>query len=200
MDNSDTRRGKPSCHIRFGEAVAILAGDGLLNLAYEVMLSACVENPGVNRTKAAKIIADAAGVGGMVGGQSADMFYENTEACDDALLYIHAHKTAALFAAAGYAGAVLGGADEANALIYRDAWRKLGVAFQIKDDIDNETGDAAALGKPVKNDAENNKNTYVSVFGMDKAYADIEKYINESRGALSRICGEDAFITRLIGG
>ena len=198
MDNSDTRRGKPSCHIRFGEATAILAGDGLLNLAYEIMLGVCGS---FETVKASRIIAEAAGVGGMVGGQAADMFYENTKTAakitEEGLLYIHSHKTASMFGAAAYAGAVLGGSSDTEALLFRDAWQSLGIAFQIKDDIDNETGDAAVLGKPVKSDSK--KNTYVSVFGMEKALADMENYVSKAQGFLTGLCGEKAFITLLAG-
>jgi len=197
MDNSDTRRGKPSVHKKFNEATAILAGDGLLNLAYEVMLAECVNDPCYETACAAYIIADASGVAGMIGGQSADLFYEKKNASDEALMFIHVNKTSALFSVAGYAGSILGGASDIEAAIYTEAWRSLGIAFQIKDDIENATGDATVLGKPVGNDAESKKNTYVSVFGLDKARADMKKYSSLGIGSIGKNCGLDSFIYRL---
>ncbi|MCL2702920.1 MAG: polyprenyl synthetase family protein [Defluviitaleaceae bacterium] len=199
MDNSDTRHGKPSCFKAFGEAAAILAGDGFLNLAYETMLEACVNDFCMENARAAHVIAEAAGVLGMIGGQMADILYEKKEADKDVLLYIHENKTSALFQAAGYAGAILGNAPEAESLRYKEAWKSAGIAFQIKDDIENETGDAAALGKPVGSDAANRKNTYVSVFGMDKARADMKEYAEAAVKTLGEVCGTDAFITKLAG-
>jgi geranylgeranyl diphosphate synthase type II len=197
MDNSDMRRGKPSCHINFGEATAILAGDGLLNLAYEVMLGACVKNPDVKTVRAAHALAEAAGVTGMVGGQAADLYYEKKTASEDVLHYIHENKTSKLFSAAGYTGALLGKANDSDAKAFKTAWKSLGLAFQVKDDIENKTGSAAVLGKPVGNDEENMKNTYVSVFGMDRSKDDMDKYAADGIEMLSKVSCKDSFVTQL---
>lgn len=180
MDNGDMRRGKPSCHIEFGEAMAVLAGDALLNLAYETMLEACVNSQGV---AAARHISRGAGADGMVGGQAADMFYLQTQINPEGLLFIHANKTAALFSSAALAGAILGGANQTDAAAYRDAWHDLGVAFQIKDDIDDA--------------AKNEQNSYITVFGPQKARADMTALADKSMATLSTLCGADAFVTGL---
>ena len=194
MDNADTRRGKPSVHKKFGEATAILAGDALLNLAYETLLSKIVESNSSNIIKAAQVIADYAGVKGMVGGQAADLHYENKDIDADVLSFILNGKTAALFNAAACAGMVLGGSRLTGSTEY---WQELGVAFQIKDDILNATGDAKLLGKPVGNDADSKKNSYVAVHGLEKARFDMRIHAETGRTRLSNMFGEDAYIIQL---
>ncbi|MCL2406691.1 MAG: polyprenyl synthetase family protein [Defluviitaleaceae bacterium] len=187
LDNAATRRGKPTVHAQFGEATAILAGDALLNLAHEVMLKACMAQPGKRTISAAFAISNAAGHGGVIPGQAADIFYENKPAAPEVLHFIHKHKTAAFFSAAAYAGAVLAGEETEFAKKSALAFEHLGLAFQIKDDIGNITGDAATLGKPVGNDETSGKNTYVSVYGMEKTENDLKSLLSTGKQLLSEL-------------
>ncbi|MDR1704417.1 MAG: polyprenyl synthetase family protein [Clostridiales bacterium] len=184
MDDDDMRRGKPACHIAFGEGTAILAGDALLNTAYEIMARACIEN-GTAAVKAMNVIAEAAGACGMIGGQIADILYENKRVNEQTLNYIHKHKTAALFAGAAEAGALLAGADNERALRLTKAGKAFGLAFQIMDDI----ADA---------EEETDKNTYITVHGMRKAREDFETLFKESVAGFSAECGAESFTVWLI--
>lgn len=191
MDNDDFRRGRPTTHRVFGEDMAVLAGDGLLNLAFETALEAFeradTAEQGANmqtrvvfanmQTKivfanmqtrivfALKILAGKAGIRGMIGGQTADMEAERAEEPlgEDGLFYIHKNKTAALIEAALMIGAVLAGADGAQVTAMERCGEKLGLAFQIQDDILDVTGNSEELGKPVGSDAKNSKQTYVAL-------------------------------------
>jgi geranylgeranyl diphosphate synthase type II len=173
MDDDDYRRGKPSNHKVYGEAVAILAGDALLNMAYEIMADGG-GNTGGN-TAAMSEIAAAAGLRGMIGGQTADILSENKETDKDTLLYIHAHKTAALIKAALTAGALFAGADARFTDVMREAGTKLGMAFQIKDDFLDVSAGLETTGKPRGSDARKGKATYVTVFGMERALRDYKE-------------------------
>ncbi len=170
MDNDTLRRGRATNHVVFGEGQAILAGDGLLNDAFEIMLKRCIEFGGDLRfVKAASAIAEGAGVKGMIAGQCADLYAEKQERADEALLkYIHIGKTAAMFAGAVLAGAYIGGADE-NALVqlkrFADSFGRL---FQVTDDILDITADEE-FGKSKGKDAQEGKLTAVSVYGLDGA-------------------------------
>ncbi len=171
MDNSLLRRGKPSTHAVYGETMALLAGDGLLNLAFETMLRS--ENrqnvPADRALAAASALADAAGIEGMVGGQVIDLQSEG-KAIDLATLEaLQQGKTVALLAAACVMGAYLGGADAAGVAAARRYGEGIGRVFQIVDDILDVTATADTLGKPVGSDADNEKVTYVSLLGLDKA-------------------------------
>jgi geranylgeranyl diphosphate synthase type II len=175
MDDDDLRRGKPANHKIFGEWAAILAGDGLLNLAYEVMIGFCAGRLEPRFLAAADEIARAAGAGGMVGGQYADMESERVVADLSRVLYIDARKTGALITAAIAAGAIVSGAVGEALDRFRKLGRKLGLAFQIKDDLLNAAGDPAKLGKPVGTDGAAGKATYVSLAGEKQAAADYER-------------------------
>ena len=170
MDNDDLRRGKPTCHIKFGQAMAVLAGDALLNLAYEVMCGACVRNP--PHINALAAIARAAGARGMVAGQAEDILSENKNIDESTLLYIHDNKTAAVIKACFEAGGFLGGADSRRQAGLSTIGGYLGRAFQIRDDLLDVTLPTQALGKPALSDVRNNKATYVRLFGKDRAKAD----------------------------
>lgn len=166
MDNDDLRRGKPTNHKVFGDAIATLAGDGLLNEAMNVMFKHCIGNN--NAIKACSIISECAGVEGMVGGQTVDILSENKKIPIDQLYYMHSKKTGALIKASILSGALLGGAgrEDLNKLDYYG--QKLGLAFQIKDDILDVTGDTKVLGKKVKSDLDNNKTTFITTYGIKR--------------------------------
>ena len=178
MDDDDLRRGKPTNHIVFGEACAILAGDGLLNRAYEIMFHGILTAPSEKRAKmlqAAACIADAAGHNGMIGGQIADIESEKQGDCgtdpgkrEKTLGFIHKNKTGALLQAAVLAGAYLGGAGETLLKDMGEFGALLGLEFQIADDILDVTGDEKTLGKPVGSDEKNGKLTYPACVGMEK--------------------------------
>ncbi|MHB0913049.1 MAG: polyprenyl synthetase family protein [Armatimonadota bacterium] len=158
LDNDDLRRGKPTNHKVFGEAIAILAGDALLTLAFEI------SPPSVARE-----IAQAAGVGGMIGGQVIDMLCEGKEIDAETLALMHAKKTGALIRVSVVAGGKLAGAspDEVSAL--STYGEQIGLAFQIADDILDVTGDQEKLGKPVGSDEKRNKSTYPALFGLERS-------------------------------
>ena len=165
MDDDDFRRGMPSSHKKFGEAMAILAGDALLNRAYETMAR-------TGKAEAMVIIAAAAGDNGMIAGQVSDIFSENKKLDGEALFNIHSKKCGALFSASLEAGAVLGGAAPDYAQAMRLVGAKIGWAFQILDDLLDLSSSPEALGKPTHSDSRNKKNTYVSVHGLSAASAD----------------------------
>ncbi len=172
MDNDDLRRGKPTCHKVYGEGMAVLAGDGLLSLAFETMASS-----GHPRAFAAlRELALRCGTRGMVAGQCADLTAEETGGSPELLRYIHLHKTADLLTAPVVMGMTLAGADEAQIDAGREYGRNLGVAFQIIDDILDVVGNEAVLGKHTGKDAAENKCTWVSVYGLEKARQDAALY------------------------
>jgi len=172
IDNDDMRRGRPTNHIVYGEAMAILAGDSLLNMAYETMVNACVKYQPKHGLSALAEITHAAGLKGMIGGQVMDVHTEGTPISEETLLYIHHHKTAALIKTAIMAGAILGGADKTQLKKFKAAAIDMGIGFQIMDDILDVVGDEVSLGKHIGSDVKNSKNTYVTLFGMERAKHD----------------------------
>ncbi len=169
MDDDDLRRGRPTCHKQFDEATAVLAGDGLLTLAFSVAANAPLSP--VQNLEAVRILSEAAGAYGMVQGQVLDMTL--SEYTEPAILEMYRHKTGALLRAAVSLGAVAAGA----AVDTLDTFAvNLGVAFQIQDDILDIVGDAAVLGKPVQSDIRNDKHTIVSVIGLETAREWVRKY------------------------
>ena len=193
MDNSLLRRGKPSTHAVYGETMALLAGDGLLNLAFETILSP--KNRGSLTADgvlgAASALADAAGIEGMVGGQVIDLDSEGKQIDLATLEALQRGKTAALLIAACVMGARLAGATPAQEQAARTFGEGIGLSFQIIDDILDVTADAAKLGKPVGADAENEKVTYVSLLGLDAARRLAEQRTAEAVEALA-VFGADA--------
>lgn len=169
MDNDDYRRGRLTNHKVFGEDMAILAGDGLLHNSMEVMADACYQNPSQKTTGAMQAIAYGAGIHGMLVGQVVDVFYEGKALDGETLDFIHLNKTAAMIGAALKAGAILGGATEPVVEKFFQAGRKIGVAFQILDDILDVTSTMEELGKPVHSDEKNEKKTYVDLYGIEKS-------------------------------
>ena len=175
MDNDEYRRGRKTTHIVFGEAMAILAGDGLLNFAFETALKAFETDADKTRIASAlTVLAGKAGIYGMIGGQTADIEAENlgNNVSMEHLLYIHEHKTAALIQASMMAGAILAGASPKHIQIVEQAAYDIGVAFQIQDDILDVTSNLETLGKPTGSDEKNNKTTYVSIKGLEQSSED----------------------------
>ena len=190
MDDDDLRRGKPTNHKVFGEAIAVLAGDGLLNLAYETILKHSQVSP--NMTLAAmSIIAESAGVEGMIGGQVIDLESEGKTVDAITLMTMHLHKTAALIMAAARVGALLGGGGREDLLAVEEFSRYLGIAFQIKDDILDVSGTEENLGKPIGSDGENEKSTFVTIYGLEASEKMLADYTEKAIESLSRF-GEKA--------
>ncbi|NFV11900.1 polyprenyl synthetase family protein [Clostridium sporogenes] len=167
MDNDDLRRGKPTNHKVFGEAIAILAGDALLNEAMNIMFEYSLKN-GENALKACYTIAKAAGVEGMIGGQVVDILSEDRSIPVDELYYMHKKKTGVLIKASILAGAILASVKSTDIELLGEYGDNLGLAFQIKDDILDVEGDTTTLGKKVKSDEDNHKTTFVKVYGIEK--------------------------------
>lgn len=190
MDNDDLRRGMPTNHIKFGESIAILAGDALLNKAFEIVSATNTQNPSLT-LRAISILAKSAGTEGMIGGQVVDLESENKMIDSDLLKYLHSLKTGAIIRSSCVIGAVLSGASDEQVKAADDFALNLGIAFQIQDDILDVTGSEKSLGKPIGSDKENNKNTYVTLFGLDKARTLSEKYSKKSIDALN-IFGDKA--------
>lgn len=199
MDNDEYRRGRKTTHVVYGEAMAILAGDALLNYAFETAASAFVldeGNPAIG--KAFMILASKAGVYGMIGGQVLDVESEGKEIDADTLKFIHIHKTSALLESAMLIGAVLAGASEQQQRTVELAARELGMAFQIRDDILDVTGNTDELGKPVGSDEKNHKNTYVALEGLEKAKEDVKRYSESAIDRLKSLPVRNEFLYELI--
>ena len=183
MDDDDLRRGKPSCHIAYGEATALLAGDGLLTHAFDVLLHANSEP--LRTLKAAGCLSQAIGVYGMIGGQVMDLANEEkSDVSEELLRQTDALKTGALIRAACEMGCILAGADENKLSAAKAYAEKIGLAFQITDDILDVTSSTEELGKPVGSDMEQQKTTYVSVYGIEGARARSAQLLNEAKEEL----------------
>ncbi|SFS83010.1 polyprenyl synthetase family protein [Paenibacillus sp. BC26] len=186
MDNDDYRRGKLTNHKVFGEAMAILAGDGLLTHAFYAVTQASALGASPETTLA--IVADLAklaGAAGMVGGQVADILGEQGVTSLEELEYIHLHKTSDLIVFSVLAGARIGGASQQQLESLQQFARKLGLAFQIQDDILDLIGDESKLGKPVQSDVEQQKVTYPYLIGMDESLALVERLTQDAKQALA---------------
>ncbi|MCI5711808.1 MAG: polyprenyl synthetase family protein, partial [Lachnospiraceae bacterium] len=175
MDNDDYRRGKETTHKAYGEAMGILAGDGLLNYAYETVSQAFFMEPGnVRVARAFAVLSKKAGIYGMVGGQTVDVETDKGEPVTrEKLDFIYALKTGALIEASMLVGAILAGAGEEEQKMIEAAAGDIGLAFQIKDDILDITGTMEVLGKPIGSDEKNNKATYVTYEGLEKSKEDV---------------------------
>ncbi|NLK20930.1 MAG: polyprenyl synthetase family protein [Epulopiscium sp.] len=179
MDNDDFRRGKLTNHKVYGEGLAILAGDALLNLAFETMIKATRENFSKEALDAMDVIASAAGARGMIGGQVVDLISENQEINMDNLNYIHKNKTTAIIQAALKAGGILGKGSKKEIKYLEEFGYCIGMAFQIQDDILDICGNEEELGKPIKSDEKNKKATYVSIKGLDESKKHVEALSQE---------------------
>ena len=200
MDNDDLRRGKPTNHKVFGEGMAVLAGDGLLNAAAELMARAALRIADSRGIRAMEIIMRHAGVTGMIAGQAADLTSAGGELRGDLLIYIHSHKTADLLEAPMEAGLALAGADEETCRTGREYGYHLGLAFQMTDDLLDVTGDAALLGKKTGADAELNKMTWVALRGVEGTEKDAAEQAELAAQAADRMPWEHAFFTELARG
>ena len=202
MDDDEYRRGRKTTHTVYGEAIGILAGDGLLNYAFETALKA-FEEPQADLRKVAQamaVLARKAGVYGMIGGQTADIkAEEQTESLTrDQLLYIHENKTAALIQAAMMVGAILAGAAEEEITRIEKCAYNIGIAFQIQDDILDVIGDSEELGKPVGSDEKNHKQTYVTLNGLKQSQDEVRTLSKEAVNILDEIDGDGEFLKQLV--
>jgi geranylgeranyl diphosphate synthase type II len=192
LDDDDVRRGKPSCHVRFGEAVAILAGDALQALAFEV-LSQC-DAPGGLALKAVKMLSRSAGSRYLIGGQVADIEGEGQEATEDAVTFIHSRKTARLIGASLGIGATLAGADEADCERIVEAGSKVGFAFQIIDDILDIEGSERLVGKGLRKDSKKGKMTHPAYFGVERSREIAGELVNEATAQIQEL-GDRGYLT-----
>ena len=184
MDNDDYRRGKLSNHKVFGEGFAILAGDALLNKAFEILHQALILNPKPAYIKAAAYISKASGTQGMLGGQCIDLHYENKKIDLDILNSMHDKKTGAMIKAPLVAGALISGAKEEDVLRLEKFGQLIGVAFQISDDILDVEGTTEKLGKKAGSDVSNNKSTFVSCYGLEKSKEMAKNIIIEAQNVI----------------
>lgn len=195
MDDDDMRRGRPSNHKVYGEAMALLAGDGLLSLAFEIMLGALAKNPDIGALLAAREIAFRSGASGMLTGQASDKKFEGSEhQTEEMLHYIHKHKTADMLIAAVLSGAYLAGADEKTVSALHEYAEKMGLLFQITDDILDMTGDPELVGKTLGKDKESGKLTFAVLLGEEGARISAEKAAEEAKAALEGIENADLLI------
>ena len=211
MDNDEYRRGRKTTHAVYGAGMATLAGDGLLNLAYETAINGAIrgttlsdyDGDNSNRYLAAlDILAGKAGIYGMVGGQCADICAENAteipeDEMKDTLHYIDEKKTGALIEASLMTGAVLGGASAQQVSMMEKIGSNVGIAFQIQDDILDITSTSEVLGKPIGSDEKNGKSTYVSLYGMDNARDSVKKLSEEATDILDGLGFENSFLHEL---
>ena len=196
MDDDAFRRGKPSCHVQFGEAAALLAGDGLLTCAFETAGQAAQNLPSEGVLAAMEKMAQCAGYRGMIGGQVIDLESEGKSISPQALEEMYRLKTGALLEASCSCGCLLAGKQEMVVTAENYA-KDLGLAFQIVDDILEITGDQALLGKPVGSDAEKHKSTFVSLYGLDQARKTAEYYTKRAMETLQKLPLPDEFLMQL---
>ncbi len=188
MDNDDFRRGKPSCHKQFGETMALLAGDALLTEAFNAA-SRTIGIPSERIVEAMTVLSANAGISGMIGGQVIDLSNTDSISADDTL-EMYKLKTGALINSATVCGAILAGADDEKKAAAAEYAEKLGLAFQIIDDILDAEGDEAVLGKPVGSDSKNDKKTLVARYGVEKCRQLADDFTKEALSALDKFDGD----------
>lgn len=199
LDNDDYRRGRLTTHKVYGEAMGILSGVALLNYAYETMLLAFERTAYPERViRGLSVMAEKTGIHGMLGGQSVDVENDGTPLTKEMLDYIYRNKTSALIEAAMMTGAILAGADENSVAIIEEAAGKIGLAFQIQDDILDVTSTQEELGKPVLSDEKNQKTTYVTLEGLEKAKQDVKEISDRAAGRLAGLPGKNEFLYDII--
>ncbi len=200
MDNDDLRRGRATTHVKYNEGLAILAGDGLLNFAFETAIKAFDYDADAKVVaRAMKVLAAKAGIYGMIGGQTVDIEAEcgNQIMDEDTLLFIHKNKTAALIESSMMIGAILAGAPNEEVEAIEKIAYNIGIAFQIQDDILDVIGSEEVLGKPIGSDAKNEKLTYVSFKGLEVAKKEVAKLSNEAVSAIKGYERENSFLSKL---
>ena len=204
MDNDEYRRGKKTTHVVYGEGMAVLAGDGLLNFAFETAVKAfslAEEKYEFDRiAKALSVFGQKAGIYGMIGGQTADIEAEDMGdgVTEEQLLFIHEHKTAALIQSAMMIGAILAGASKEEVGRIEKCAYNIGIAFQIQDDILDVTGSLTTLGKQTGSDEKNKKTTYVTLKGMEQAVEDVRALSAEAIEILSSFKERNEFLEGLV--
>ena len=199
IDNDDYRRGRLTTHKVYGEAMGVLSGAALLNYAYEVMLQAFALTKESERVvKALTLMANKTGIYGMLGGQSVDVENDGKPLTKEMLDYIYRNKTSALIEASMMTGAILAGAEEKEVEIIGEAAGKIGLAFQIQDDILDVTSTEEELGKPVHSDEKNNKVTYVSLFGIQEASEQVKRLSEEAVSLIRGLYQKNEFLCTLI--
>ncbi|QXD22951.1 polyprenyl synthetase family protein [Opitutia bacterium ISCC 51] len=197
IDNSDLRRGKPTCHKQFDEPTALLAGDALLTIAFEILSRAYQKHP-VLANQLVLELSTASGSQKLIGGQMEDILGENSDYSKEQLDYIHLNKTAALIAVAMTMGAHLGQASEEELKNIRTIGTEVGLAFQITDDILDATSDSDTMGKPTGADAENEKTTYIKLFGLEGARQEARKHTALASEICASLNQDTAFLEALI--
>ena len=199
MDNDDYRRGRLTTHKVYGEAMGVLSGVALLNYAYETMIRAFAFTDEQERViRALKVISEKTGIHGMLGGQSVDVENDGKPLEKELLDYIYKNKTSALIEASMMAGAILAGADEQEVSVVEEAAGNIGLAFQIQDDLLDVTSTDEELGKPVHSDEKNNKVTYVTLFGIEKASEQVEQLSEKAISQLKSLNKNNEFLYLLI--
>lgn len=204
MDDDEYRRGRKTTHVVYGEGMAVLAGDGLLNYAFETAARAFDEAGNVEEYRriavSLQILGRKAGIYGMIGGQCADLEAEESKDAmtDEMLLFIHEHKTAALIQAAMMIGATLAGAEQEDVMRLEKCAYDIGIAFQIQDDILDVTSSLEVLGKPIGSDEKNHKLTYVSMHGLEESRKKVEELSGEAIDILTSFPRRNAFLEELV--
>ncbi len=209
MDNDEYRRGRKTTHVVYGEAFAILAGDALLNYAFETALKAFpIQTEETERlrveqllglAKAMEVLSAKAGIYGMIGGQTADIEVEGSDSITtEQLLFIHENKTAALIQAAMMIGAILAGAGVGEVQHIEKCAYNIGIAFQIQDDILDVIGNQEELGKPIGSDEKNHKQTYVTLNGLEESKEQVRKLSEEAVQIIDSFGGDSEFLKELI--
>lgn len=199
LDNDDWRRGRKTTHVMFGEAMGVLAGDALLNYAYETAARAFAMAPGDIRVERAfAVLTGKTGISGMLGGQSVDVTNEGRQIEREMLDYIYLNKTSALIEASMMIGAILAGADSSETEVIRRAGEKIGLAFQIRDDILDVTSSDLELGKPAGSDEKNHKVTYVTLRGLEDAIKDVETISEDAVKLLDSLPRKNEFLRQLV--
>ena len=200
MDNDDYRRGRKTTHVVYGEDMGILAGDALLNYAFETACSAFELEPEKSLVigRALKILADKAGIYGMIGGQVVDVKESGHKITGDMLDFIYRLKTGALIEASVMIGAVLAGASDEEILKIEEIAGKVGMAFQIQDDILDVTSTTEMLGKPIHSDEKNENTTYVTLRGIEESRKEVKRLTSEALDTLKGLKYENAFLNELL--
>ena len=199
MDNDTMRRGKPSVWAAYGEDFGVLAGDALMAYAFETAAKAFVfQANAVNVGRAIEVLARKTGVSGMIGGQSVDVEMTGKSLTEEQLMFIYRLKTGALIEASMLCGAVLADASKEDLLIVEQIASRIGMAFQIQDDILDEVSTAEVLGKPVHSDEKNLKTTYVTLYGVERSREEVLRLTSEAIGMIEGLSGENRFLVALL--